>query len=47
MASELQRAMRALQDLVSGEGADFTLLCGGEEFRVHSLILTTRSKPHI
>lgn len=41
MAVELQSAMRRL--LGSEEGADYSLLCGTEEFRVHSLVLTTRS----
>lgn len=30
--------------LLSGQSADVILICGGEEFKAHKLILSTRSK---
>jgi len=41
MAAELQAAMRKV--LGEEEGADYSLVCGSEVFRVHSFVLTTRS----
>ena len=40
MAAALQAAMSAV--LGEGERTDYTLVCGDEEFRVHSFILIAR-----